>query len=243
MRAPAILCQFLLLIFLSASALAQDVLVIATEHYPPYEMEQPVDGLRGFDYEVVSRAFEQLQLAIDIRFYPWKRAISYAQQGQVLAILTCARSQERESFILFSDPISTYDDGFYTRKGFQKKDINELGDFKQTRVASVDGYESYKELVAAGADPIAAKDTQMSVKMLAMQRFDYLYLGKQATDFVIKSLDLTEKFEYQSLKQQSFHLCFSKAHPNASTILPRFNEALKALRASGEYRAIHAKYR
>jgi ABC-type amino acid transport substrate-binding protein len=33
---------------------------IVTEHYPPYEMETPVNGLHGFDYEVVSTVFKSM---------------------------------------------------------------------------------------------------------------------------------------------------------------------------------------
>ncbi|ASP39079.1 hypothetical protein CHH28_10480 [Bacterioplanes sanyensis] len=221
----------------------QEALLIGTEHYPPYEMEQPIEGLRGFDYEVVSRVFEQLELDIDIQFYPWKRVLHYAESGHILGIMTCAYRPEREAFIIFSDPISDYNDGFYVRRGFAAKSITKLSDFRGTRVASVDGYESYKALVSAGAQPIKSKTTEMAVQMLKRERFDYLYLGQQATDFVIKKLGMSESFDFYSLEQHSFYFCFSRQHPKAKALVDAFNQALKALKANGEYQAIHAKYR
>ena len=49
MNAPA----FVIFCLIGLSANASDTHIVATEEYPPYEMKKPVNGLRGFDYEVL----------------------------------------------------------------------------------------------------------------------------------------------------------------------------------------------
>ena len=223
--------------------LGDEPLIVGTEHYPPYEMERPVNNLRGFDYEVLQRVAEVMGLNLEIKFYPWKRAINYAKSGQILGILTCAHQEEREKFITFSDPISEFDDGYYYRHTFRPKEITTLADFIGTRVGSVDGYESYKALQKAGAKPIAANTTELAIKMLINERFDYLHLGKQATDFIIKNQGLSQAFRFVTLERQSFYFCFSKRHPMTPTLHEPFNKALQQVKDSGDYQLIHDKYR
>ena len=84
---------------------------------PPPLPEKAVKGLRGFDFEVATAAFELLGYEVDIEFLPWKRALAYARLGKVAGILTCAYTKERAEFMAFSDPISVFINGFYARKG------------------------------------------------------------------------------------------------------------------------------
>jgi len=59
---------FITLIISITQTIAQpkEQLSIVTEHYPPYIMEQPIDGLRGFDYEVVTEVFTLLGYSIEV---------------------------------------------------------------------------------------------------------------------------------------------------------------------------------
>ncbi|RED48558.1 substrate-binding periplasmic protein [Aestuariispira insulae] len=219
------------------------VIPIVTEEYPPYEMSQPVNGLRGFDYEVLKEAFAQMGYRADVRFLPWRRALAYARKGDVAAILTCAHTEDREEFINFSDPISHFTSGFYMRADFQAERPTSLEDVSQVLVGSVGGYESFAELEAAGATPMVAPNTQSAVKMLQMARFNYLYLGRETTDFVIKQLGLEKAFRFQPIKTAPFYLCFSRKFRGSDKLRQEFNQALRLMRADGRYEAIHDKYR
>lgn len=241
---PSSLSIFLLALIVSLTAAAdQEPFLIGTEHYPPYEMETPINHLRGFDYEVLVKIFQLLNIEISIQFYPWKRAISYARSGRILGILTCAHSKEREAFINYSDPISEFVDGYYLRSNFTGKKITRISDFIGTKVGSVNEYESYKELQTIGANPISAKTTLHAIRMLDKSRFDYLVLGQQATDFIIKSEGLVDKFTFTALNKQHFYFCFSRNNPQSRALVAPFNNALKQLKSSGEYKMIHDKYR
>ncbi len=218
-------------------------LPIATEHYPPYEMKDSVTGLKGFDYEVMVEVFSRLDYKLDVEFLPWNRVLAYAKQGKVLGILTCAYKQDRNDYIIFSDPISKRIDGFYVRKGVNSLIPHSLEDVIGQRVASVSGYTSLKELVELDMNPIEANDTEIAIRMLKRNRFDYLFLNKQSTDFIINQLGLTNDFNFHPIIQEDFFFCFSKKYKGVDAIVVKFNQTLENIRLDGTYKKIHDKYR
>ena len=228
-------------------ALAQtqtgETLVVAMEDYPPYEMLEPVDGLRGFDYEVMEQVFALLGYKLNVSFLPWKRVLNYTRRGEVVGILTCAYRKEREEFIRYSDPISEFTSGFYIRKGFSGPQPKMLEDVVGLSVASVSAYESFKALQVAGVNPMEVRTTKNGIRMLLSKRFDYLYLAKQSTDFLIKQMQKSDKFEFYPINKQNFYFCFSKAHKGTELLVEAFNEALYTIRENGTYNKIHDKYR
>ena len=235
---------FITLLFLRP-VLAQDsiVLPIATEHYPPYEMLEPIAGLKGFDYEVMEEIYTRLGYQLDVAFLPWKRALSYTQLGDVVGILTCAHKKEREEYMIFSDPISTRVDGYYVRAGFSGPKPKSLKDVRGQRVASVSAYTSLKTLEDAGLNPMSANDTKAAIGMLQRARFDYLYLNQQSTDFIINQQNISEQFDFYPIVKKYFYFCFSKKYKGVNKLLKEFNQMLKAIKADGTYEKIHNKYR
>ena len=95
-------------------------LSIAAEHYPSYEMEKPIHGLRDSDYQVALKAFTPLGYLIEVEFLSWKRVIQYPKLGKTVDILTCAYLKYREEFLVYSDSIREFFSGFYVRNGFNE---------------------------------------------------------------------------------------------------------------------------
>jgi polar amino acid transport system substrate-binding protein len=216
---------------------------IVTENYPPYEMADPVNGQKGFDFDVATEVFRLLGYAPKIKFLPWKRALRAARLGEAVGILTCAYRKEREEFILFSDPISNFTNGFFTRADFEGPSPTLIEDVKGRSVASITAYESLTALKELGIMPKEVPDTVSGVKMLLASRFDYLYVSQHATEFAIKDLGLAGRFRFHPIITKDFHFCFSKAYPEVDSIAEEFRNALKIIRANGTYEKIHSQYR
>ncbi|WP_247653884.1 ABC transporter substrate-binding protein [Labrenzia sp. PHM005] len=216
---------------------------IVTEDYPPYEMAEPGGGLRGFDYEVAVEAFRRMGFHADIRFLPWKRALSEAENGTTSGILTCAHHPDRERFILFSDPISVFTNGFFIRKAHDGPVIQKVEDVVGQPVASMAGYESLKVLQNLGAKPIEAQTTEIGLRMLAAGRFDYLLGAREQIEYTIRQEGLSGQFKFISLTTKDFHFCFSRNFPGVEDLVEHFNAALAEMREDGTYDAIHGKYR
>ena len=238
---------FFLIVFVAASQKAsagdKGELLIVTEHYPPYEMAEPINGLRGFDFEVVNEVFRMMGYTPNIQFLPWKRAIQMARVGRAVGLLTCAYTDERAEFIIFSDPISRFTNGFFVRKGFDGIKPSSIQDVKGEKVASVSGYESLDALKDAGFEPMAASNSEAALSMLLAKRYDYLYIGGEKTKFDLKQQNMEDAAEFHPIITKDFHFCFSKGFPGVEDLVIKFNNALDLLRYSGRYARIHAKYR
>ncbi|WP_422374054.1 substrate-binding periplasmic protein [Roseibium sp.] len=246
-RPRVILCLYcLMLIFgVGRSVLAdpREPVTILAVNYPPFEMDVPVDGLHGFDHETVVEAFHRVGVEARIIYVPWTRAVSDTRNGLSPALLSCARNAERERDFLFSAPISQDTYGLYYRKDFKPPEIRKLEDVIGQSVASVSGYASLAKLIEIGANPVEVQSETMGFKMLALGRFDFLYSGKQSTDFQIMQLGMTDQFGFVVTENWDYHLCFSRRHPLSETLLPLFDKGLAEIRADGTYKKIHDRYR
>ncbi|MFD2206143.1 substrate-binding periplasmic protein [Kiloniella antarctica] len=231
--------------YTSSNVFAQnnDALYIVTENYPPYEMSEPQNELRGFDYEVATEIFKQMGYRSKIDFLPWGRVLMLTRKGKTVGVLTCAKNKERSNYIIFSDPISDFTHGFFVRSEFQGPVPKSLRDVRGQKIASIKGYESQQELLDAGLEPLEVTNTPSAIKTLLARRFDYLYVAEETTAFTIKNMGHTDKFAFHPLGKKSFHFCFSKNYPNVEKIVVEFNETLAKIKLSGWYDEIHAKYR
>lgn len=216
---------------------------ILAMHYPPFEMSEPVEGLRGFDHEVVEEVFRRKGLSTEIVYVPWTRAISDTKNGLSPALLSCAKSPDRSKHFLFSTPISRDTYGLYYRLGEDLTEISQLQDIVGRRVASVHGYVSLTKLKEIGANPVELPSETTGFKMLGLGRIDFLYTGKEATDFHMKTHGVSGQFGFKEIEFFEYHLCLSKKHPDAEDLLPLFNDGLDEVKADGTYQLIHARYR
>lgn len=238
-----VLLACLAIIGAAGSANADNRLFIVTEDYPPYEMAEPQNGLRGFDHEVATEAFRRMGYGADIRFLPWVRALGEAERGAAVGVLTCAYTPERDRFLIYSDPISTFTEGFFVRYGHRGPSIATVSDVVGQRVASMAGYESFETLKNLNAGPVEVPTTKSGLFMLKADRFDYLHAGLEATRFIAREHGLSGEFRFIPTAIEDFHFCFSRAYPGVGELVDGFNTALADMRRDGTYDAIHAKYR
>lgn len=227
----------------SIAAQSRGEIRIVTEHYPPYEMQEPHNGLRGFDYEIAIEAFQRLGYEPQIVFLPWRRALEEVRQGNAAGVLTCAHTEERESFILYSDPISSFTSGFFVRADHDGPIVTALDDVHGLSVASVSSYETLLVLEQLGLNPIEAPNTELAIRMLLQSRFDYLYLSEEATAFLVKEMGLSKQVRFHPVSTSNFHFCFSRSFDGVEDIAKAFNRVMDTIRADGTYDRIHDKYR
>jgi len=215
---------------------------ISTEDYPPYEMKDSPQGLKGFDYELASEIFSEMGFEPDITFLPWERALRHAKTGTSVGILTCAYIKQREEFILYSDAISNYTDGFITLKNFTGPELKTLEAAKGKSVASIKNYASLQALKDLNIEAVEAPTTEHALKMLQYKRFDYLYVNLEAAMFKAKELGITDQLSVTPINQLNFYFCFSKKWPDIEKLAEQFNAILQQKKADGSYDKIHSKY-
>jgi polar amino acid transport system substrate-binding protein len=163
--------------------------------------------------------------------------------GLAVGVMTCAYRKEREQFIIFSDPISSFTNGFFTREDYKGPELLDLDDAKDLKTGSVKGYESLKALKDKGFKPVEANTSKLALSMLLGGRFDLLYIGKEKTEFDLKQQGLHDKVIFHPVIKKRFHFCFSKNYPDIEKIASGFNQTLKRMREDRTYANIHKKYR
>ncbi len=222
-----------------------DELVFLADHFPPYEYASPTGNPHGFDSQVILAAFKHLKIPARIEFQPWKRVVANVKSGQASGMFSCGYSPKREVFSHLSDPISFATQGVVVNNSFKGAAISKLIDLRGLRVAAVAGYASNRFLQEAGVEFTDVPHISHAFPMLSHGRFDAFFLSLEAGRFLAAESGLTGSLKFIPLldiERRNYHLCFSKKRKGYKELADQFNQALKQLKASGEYQAIHKKY-
>ena len=221
----------------------EQVLKILAVHFLPYGFETPLNGLKGFDVEVIEAVFQGLAKQIKIEFLPWPRAVEIAYAGDATALLTCARIRSRDAHIYYSDAISFGTDGYFLRKDYVDPGFNSLKELRGQKIAAVRGYSTLENLVNLNIAHIAVRTDELALNVLHGKRVDIYYGPKEGNEFIAAQLGISNKIKFHPFKSKTYHLCFSKKWPGSEELVIEFNEGLSQLRADGIYQRIHDKYR
>jgi|GEM_PF-2838631 len=81
---------------------AAEPLVLIGPPWPPFLYEQ--DPRTGLASEIVIAAFEAVDQPVEMQPTPWRRVIWMAQQGDVDGLIGVWPADDREDFIVFSEP-------------------------------------------------------------------------------------------------------------------------------------------
>ncbi len=107
----------LVFIFLSAnlyysSSLRAEVttLTFGATDWCPYTCESREDG--GIVTKYLKKIFSEVGIEINVRFYPWIRAVRFARQGEIDGLLTAVKS-EVPDLLLTTTPTMSYQTCFY----------------------------------------------------------------------------------------------------------------------------------
>jgi polar amino acid transport system substrate-binding protein len=245
-KRTSLTCFFVLIIaaIYSPSVFAKEALVLpfTSTHFPPYEFEVFENGLIGFDYEVVIESYRRSGVEIEVSFVPWNRALALVKHGKKAGLLTCAYTEDRAKYILFTDRISLSTSGVYSLKAHQKEKITTLEHLRGKDVRSPLGWVTEKELLNAGIEHRTTKDDKSALKDLLAGRFTYLYVTKETTDYLAVQMGVSDKLHFQPITQYPFFTCISKKWQGAAELVKKFNWGLQQIKEDGTYEKIHAKY-
>lgn len=240
-RSRALLSGLLLLV--SASAAAAPLRLVSGPDYVPYaDPSLPSGGLGG---ALVLAAFAIGGVAVDpIQFEPWKRAYADTLAGEFDATFPYIRSTQRETEMLFSDPI--YD--IVTVALFRAdsgRDYVEPSSLAGLSLCLPIGYAPASPLVSlVDAQVIHVErpaSPDLCLRELAERRVDVFVGPSELIDLRVAALfGAASPFVRgrTPVFLQSLYLLAARTGPGSSDLIHRFNEGLAMLRADGRYEAI-----
>lgn len=150
MRFQIMLICLVVLAFLSPASGAEKVIKFSEDPWPPYtfgEAGKAPEG--GIAVDIIDAIFLKVAVDTEMMLYPWKRCLQQMQKGERDAIMLLGYSEQRESYLVYSDLIVDVNDLVYFRKGHHLVDWNSIEDFKSMRFARPLGFQFGKEFETA----------------------------------------------------------------------------------------------
>ncbi len=235
---PSIIC-LLTSLFLTNSGAAQTMSLTSLE-WPPYTGADLVDD--GASAKVVREALTSAGMDLQVRFFPWQRAVQTAQQdANFIGYFPEYHAESIEVDFLFSDPIGTSPLGFIenTDKPVTWAALNDL---KPHTIGVVSGYVNTAEfdaMMESGqlkTDPVTDDATNIRkvaagrIDLAVMDRNVFLYLLR--TDPELRNLEGKLRFNDRLLEIKKLYVCLRKS-PEGETALNKLNEGLAKIDVDG----------
>lgn len=239
------LAVFCLLGFCRLLAADSTEIRLSTLEWPPYTSATLPDG--GYATAVVRAAFAAESRTVDIRFYPWARALSLAESGQRDGVFPEYYDPQQRPALLLSDPFPGGPAGLI-KLSHRAISLNAppgagpADGFSQLaglKIGLVRGYLNHPRLDAEpGLRRDYARDDRQNLSKLLAGRVDLIFIDIKVADTLIRQHfpDQQQRFEalQPPLLHPTLHLAVSRAATDADDILQTFNQGLDKITRNGE---------
>jgi len=225
------------------------VFEIVTLDFPPLESEGPDGAPVGAAVDVVREVFKHLDMSINIRVYPWTRSLQLVREGKADAIFTAYRKPDREEYldytseILINQVVSLYVKADSKRKF--KGDLRELKGASIGVVSTISYGEKFDRAVEKYKLTLErVNEFQQNLKKLVSGRIDFLVSNSYTAAVELERLGLQSEIKEMPVPVEvtPSYLAFSKAKSH-KMLVPKFDEALRKVKASGKYAEILARFK
>lgn len=235
----------LLLLCFAPLAAADEPILLVTNEWTPYvssDRDNP-----GLITEIILAAFKEAGVEVQVEFRPWRRCALMVEDGAAFAAFPYARTETRQKYAWFSDPIWECRNVFFYLKGRRGNfDYTSLEALRSFVIAGTSGnyYEGVfreKNLTVDYAPGEAS-----GVRKLWEYRADLFAEAEAVGWTLINRLFPGSTFMFGStptpwnVNPQS--LMVSRRYPDAHILMERFNSGLKTIRENGTYTRIVRKY-
>ena len=254
-RIPALgLFCVLTLAFLIAPgrAYAGASLSLVTVEFPPFAFTDPGGRLVGANTETVRDALTRIGFEPAIDSLPSKRAQRMTAEGTYAALFPVTKSKSRDRYCIYSAPIAHIADVFFKRKSDAISWEN-LEDLDRYTVGATDGYNYAAVFLDAAADGhlkvdwITSSSPELQhLRKLAKGRIDLAICERSVCSHLLKKhrpeLDSIDFVSRHIGPVRSFHVCFSRRHPDAGDLARDFDRAIIRMRGEGRVDEILDRY-
>ena len=244
----------LLCALLSLPARASTLLIALEEaNNAPFEFVDQNGQLSGFHVELIRAVSSRLGWTLELKRYPWKRAMLALQYGEVQAVSYVAKSAEREAFAVFlPDNLLHVSRTTLFIKRSRAAEIHYLPDLEQMtrrwRAAMPSGYYMSDEVagLTKRGVPIAQPTVTQShlFSMLIAGRYDAIFGATDALQRARAAIpninEEVQPLDGALISGKSMYLAFSRTAPAQQA--EEFAKAYRQFRQEPAYRALAQRF-
>ena len=232
---------------LAAQCPAGEPVAFDTGDWPPYIYEAQPE--KGCAMELVRAVCAAAGMEPRFEFLPWARAEARLGSGETFAAFPYAITPKRGERYGFSDPLYYGQTVVMVREGNEKvkhlSDGASAGDMKDIAIGAMIGSYQADVLETAGLRVERTPKTEQLADMLRSGRLDGIVDDREVLLHTVRT-KYPGDHGFRTIRIREFGrqpngLMVSRSYPGGAALLAKFNEAMRRLRASGEYAAIAAR--
>lgn len=246
---------------------AEKKLIIVGEGFAPFEFTQ--DGkVVGIDIDIAKYIFNKMNIPVEFRIQPWKRAWYNVENGKADAILSTSLKEKRKPYLLYPQEnmwVSEY--VFFVMKDKVQPNFAgyETAIQQKLTIGIINGNSYHPSFWQAFPYKNGATNFQgdlvsvqlneqldgvnkfeQNLKKLVRGRIDLVIADKTVGLYTAKLLGLHDQITYYdiALYSKPYPMPFAKksSYPNIEKIANQFEQELKALKKSGKYQSFFDKW-
>ncbi len=183
------------ILIIGSQCIADTKISVASAEYRPIIYTENGE-IKGICYDMITEMAKRAGVMVNIKMYPWARAMAMVKDGEIDAIFPAANTPERESFGVFmKKPLYLSQYGLFVKKGkeFEFHDINDLAG---KRVGIMKGTIFTEEFEKAKKNNIftveEVVDEEMNLKKVNADRLDVFVVNR------LVGLDEVKRFGLQN---------------------------------------------
>ena len=223
---------------------------IVADEWCPYNCE-PGSDKPGFMIEIAQKVLGSAGHTVDYKNMPWSRAIDEARKGKFDAIVGAAKD-DAPDFVFPNKPLGVSVSVFAIRKGESWK-YTGVESLAGQSVGVIQDYtyeDEFDAYVAANSKDsskvqVAAGETALStnIKKLEAKRISALVEDESVLNYGLAQEGKSGAFSIAGdLGASEIYIAFSPAKKESADYAKLLSDGIDKLRASGELKAILAKY-
>lgn len=238
-------------LFCVVPAMATDVNIYCDNSYPPYSYQDSNKKAAGVYVEIMEKAFAKIEgYTLKMTPAPWKRGLKFLKDGKCVGLFPPYFSEERLSFMNFSEPILPETVVVFGTSEKLKGKTKWPEDFYGSTIGMNAGFgiatmgtQAFKDALDAGKMKLddQGKQNENNLKKLEKGRVDF-YINDQMVDIsqyksIVRGIPVSKNHGY---------LAFTKKEdkfPFIPDLKAKFDAVIKEMKASGEIDAIVKSYK
>lgn len=219
--------------------------LLVTDFWPPFRIEGENGAMQGIDIELIAKLETRLKIKIRVQRVPWVRALGMMRDGTADLMSGLARTQERETFILYQAPAYAEIRPAFYQLATNAQPIKRYEDLAGTRIGFTRGSVYFEPFDSDNAlNKLSATDETQLLRMLLGRRFDVIVGSDLQVDYELRQRGFASevvKAAYRPAKTTPLYFGISRKSPLAAEA-SELGRALAELQADGTIAAILARY-